>query len=291
MNKYLKTIGFSKLKKRSELRNILEDVIRHYDEKHIVEEHEDGVFAEFTKFYGNDCGITVCGQYEEENRFCMEYYFPFFRGTGVTTQEHVVMERHTDKESFAGACDDLRVGVTLIFYLQNPAQYMLEKTKGSIHPKGHPLTLSGLALEGRIILPVLKNNEEVRVEKETYRNRTNLIAAARNGDEDAMESLTMEDMDTYSMISQRIPHEDVLSIVDSTFMPYGIECDQYSVMGEILDHAVFRNSMTGDEMCQMTIDCNDIVFDICINKADLLGEPAIGRRFRGQIWLQGQLNF
>lgn len=41
------------------------------------------------------------------------------------------------------------------------------------------------------------------------KNRSNLIAAARDGDEEAMESLTMEDMDTYSMISQRIATEDL----------------------------------------------------------------------------------
>ena len=43
----------------------------------------------------------------------------------------------------------------------------------------------------------------------------------------------MEDMDTYSMISRRIVREDIFTIVDSYFMPYGMECDQYNVMGEI----------------------------------------------------------
>ena len=57
------------------------------------------------------------------------------------------------------------------------------------------------------------------MERELAKNRTNLIAAARNGDEEAMESLTMEDMDTYSMISQRIVTDDILTIVDSYFMP------------------------------------------------------------------------
>ena len=45
-----------------------------------------------------------------------------------------------------------------------------------------------------------------------------------------MESLTMEDIDIYTMISRRIRHEDVYSIVDSYLMPYGIECDQYNLM-------------------------------------------------------------
>ena len=93
------------------------------------------------------------------------------------------------------------------------------------------------------------------------------------------------------MISQRIVTDDIFSIVDSYFMPYGIECDQYSIMGEILDFMTFKNIITGEEICQLTLDCNVMQFDVCINKNDLLGEPKIGRRFKGIIWLQGQLHY
>ena len=291
MHRYLRAVGFSKITKRSEIKEIIRDVIKNYDEKIAVENHPDGVFVEYSKNYGCDCGITVCGQYDEDNKFHVEYYFPFFRGTGITTQEDVVIERHTEKESYAGACDDLRIGVTLIFYLQNPGEYMLEHYKGGIFPGGQPLTLSGRAREGTILFPVQKDKEAVMVEKEMTQNRNHLIAAARDGDEEAMESLTMEDMDTYSMITKRIMTEDVFTIVDSYFMPHGIECDQYNIMGEILDLMTFKNILTGEELCQMTVECNDMQFDICINKEDLLGEPKVGRRFKGIIWLQGQLHF
>jgi hypothetical protein len=40
----------------------------------------------------------------------------------------------------------------------------------------------------------------------------------------------------------------------------------------------------------MTVDTNDLVYDVCINEKDLLGEPEIGRRFKGTIWMQGFLN-
>lgn len=291
MHSYLKAVGFSNITKRSKLKELLMDVVETYDEKLTVENHPDGVFAEFSKNYGCDCGITVCGQYDENNVFHIDYYFPFFRGTGITTHEHVVIEKHAEKDSFAGACDDLRIGVTLIFYLQNAAEYLQEQYKGSMLPGGQPLTLSGLAREGKILFPVAKDKEQVKVARELTKNRTHLIAAARNGDEDAMESLTMEDMDTYSMISQRIVTEDIFTIVDSYFMPYGIECDQYNILGEILDFMTFKNIVTGEEICQLTVECNDVQFDVCINKRDLLGEPEIGRRFKGIVWLQGQLHF
>lgn len=291
MHSYLRAVGFSEIKKRRQMEEIIQDVIETYDEKNVVEDYEDGVFAELSKNYGCDCGITVCGQYDENNEFHVEYYFPFFRGTGITTDENVVVERHAARQSFAGACDDLRIGVTLIFYLQNAAEYMMESRKKVVSENRKALTISGLAREGMILLPLQKDKEAARAERELAKNRSSLIAAARDGDEDAMESLTMEDMDMYSMISQRIVREDVFSIVDSYFMPYGIECDQYNVMGEILDFMEFKNILTGEEIYQLTLESNDVQFDVCINKKDLLGEPQAGRRFKGIIWLQGQLHF
>ena len=49
-------------------------------------------------------------------------------------------------------------------------------------------------------------------------NRNQLIAAARQGDESAIESLTLEDMDTYTSISKKILTEDVFSLVDTYFI-------------------------------------------------------------------------
>ena len=289
MHSFLKAVGFSQISKREEIKKIILDVIKNYDKKNVIQNYPDGTFAEFSRNYGNDCGITVCGQYDEEDRFHVEYYYPFFRGTGVTTQEAVTVEKHVDKNAFSGACDDLRIGITLIFYLQNAAEYMKESGKEKID--NHSLILSGLAGEGKILLPVLKDKEAVKVEQESAKNRSSMIAAARNGDEEAMENLTMEEMDTYSMISTRIVNEDILSIVDSYFMPYGMECDLYNIMGEITEWSITKNTLTNEEIDQIRISCNDMEMDICVNAKDLLGKPEVGRRFKGVIWLQGNVDF
>ena len=46
-------------------------------------------------------------------------------------------------------------------------------------------------------------------------------------------------------------------------------------MGEILDFMEFKNILTGEEIYQLTLDSNDVQFDVCINKKDLLGEPCL----------------
>lgn len=291
MHSYLKSIGFSDLEGRVDIDKIINEVIQEYDEKTVVEDRQHHLFVEMSKMYGCDYGITVCGEYDENEEFQMEYYFPYFRGTGVTTQEDLTIEKHAGMESFAGACDDVRVGVTLIFYLQNAGQYLRERGKGNYTKRGQPLTLSALAKEAKILFPIKKNSMESDEVKNSALKRSDMIAAARSGDEEAMENLTMEDIDTYAMISRRISKEDVYSIVDSYFMPYGIECDQYNIMGEILDFTEAINTKSNELVYELTLQCSDIQFDVCINKNDLLGEPEIGRRFKGIIWLQGRVEF
>ena len=148
-----------------------------------------------------------------------------------------------------------------------------------------------MSIEGKIILPICQDEKQIRTSEKNDRNRSHLIAAAREGDEEAIESLTLEDIDTYSLLSRRVMREDILSIVDQSFMPYGIESDQYAIIGEILSYRMEENSDTKEKIYVMEISCNEMVYEICINEKDLLGEPAIGRRFKGSIWMQGHINF
>lgn len=292
MHRYLRAIGFSNLKSRLQVNNLLAYVIQNADEKKYTSTNDmDIMFAEYSMDFAENLGITVRGEFNEENQFVFDYYFPYSRGTQISSYEDISIERHAEKESYAGICDDIKVGVSLIFYLQNVISYLKIKNADRLPIKGTSLILSALSVDGTILLPLEKRESDLKKTKKESINRSKLIAAARNGDEDAMESLTLEDIDTYTNISRKILKQDVFTLVDTYFMPYGVECDQYSVLGEIIDYQFVENKMTKEEICQMTICCNDLYFDISINKKDLLGEPKTGRRFKGIIWMQGHINF
>ena len=115
--------------------------------------------------------------------------------------------------------------------------------------------------------------------------------AARTGDPAAIESLTLDDIDTYSKVSRRLITEDVFTIVDTYIMPYGIECDRYSILGEILGLQSIENEYTGEELYVMTLEVNGLTFDVCVPVKEVVGEPGVGRRFKGNIWMQGVINF
>ena len=59
MHSYLRAVGFSELKKRTQIEEIIQDVIETYDEKNVIEDYDVGVFAVFYINFGCDCGITV----------------------------------------------------------------------------------------------------------------------------------------------------------------------------------------------------------------------------------------
>lgn len=130
-----------------------------------------------------------------------------------------------------------------------------------------------------------------KTEKKAASKRSRLIEAAKRGDEEAIETLTVEDIDLFSSVSRRVAREDIYSIVDTCFMPSGIECDQYSVIGNILSVDRRINRITGEEIFLLGLECNDLLFTAAINAADLLGEPVPGRRFKGQVWIQGNVCF
>lgn len=293
MHSYLRAIGFSDIAGKKELEGLMAQVLNSPTEQKMARMEGEQFLVEYSRDFSDSMGIAVRGECGKGEDFEMDYYFPYFRGKGVTSHEEVDVEKHAEKESYAGVCDDVKVGVTLIFYLQNVTEYLdqFEREQLPCTATEPSITLSGLSLSGKILFPIGKDEAQIENTKQYSNNRNHLIAAARQGDEEAIESLTLEDIDIYSVISRRILNEDVLSLVDSFFMPFGVESDQYSLMGEILDMISTKNSITQEEIYIMTINCNELIFDICINKQDLLGEPAVGRRFKGTVWLQGRINY
>ncbi len=291
MHKYLRAIGFSELKDRARLRDILTDAIMTSDRRGYTMNTDNILLGEFCKDFAQDIGIAVCGEFDEQDKFIYEYYFPYLRGSGVTTGEDVSVERHIARDSYVGVCDDVNVGISLIFYLQNMIPYVKAQAAGRLPITGTTLTLCGLSLEGKILFPIQTDERKKDRIRQRTRERLQLIDEARKGSEEAMETLTLEDMDTYSLINTRIQNEDILSIVNTCFMPYGMECDQYSIVGEIVGIRLVTNDITLEQIYILTICCNELTFDVCINIIDLVGEPQIGRRFKGTIWLQGRINF
>ena len=289
MHKYMRAVGFAGLSDRKSQQKLITDVIINPTNRRYTSYGQNEFLAEFDKDFAPGIGVGVCGIFDSEENFSYDYYFPYLTGTQISSLEDITVERYAEKEAYAGICDDYKIGVSLIFYLQNMVPYVKVLSSGQLPLVGTSLSLSGLSIQGSILLPIAKNERDIRKIRRASTERLQLLNKAKDGDEEAIDTITMEDMDRYAVLKDRIRETDVFSLVDTYFMPYGVESDQYSILGEILECNRVENSLTGEHVWKFVLQVNDMNMDVCINEADLVGEPAEGRRFKGNIWLQGMV--
>ena len=63
-------------------------------------------------------------------------------------------------------------------------------------------------------------------------------------------------------------------------MPSGLECDQYSVMGEITEMNTTKNAVTGERVYELGLVCNDVPIDICIKRKGFIWSTGSGKTFQ-----------
>lgn len=284
---YMRAIGFSNVYTKAQERALLKEMEEcPYDGGDHQEEHLYS-YAQKRCQVGDGMGVILHGyQQVEDHQFIREFYYPYMEGTSITPMEASYVRRHTDKESYAVLCEEYNMGSALIFYLTNGVEYRERLDEGK-SVKLTSFSLTGLSVYGKVLLPVYKTQKQIARINANLEHRSKMLEAAKGGDQQAMESLSLEDMNIYGQISRRMVKEDIYSIVDTCFMPTGVECDNYMVIGEIRSYELVENSQTKEQIYRMVISCNGIDITICINQKDLMGEPQVGRRFKGDIWLQG----
>lgn len=291
MHSYLRAVGFSELNSQSELDKLVESILESPSQKNTVLLERQTTYVEITKSFSENMGIALRGEYDEMGKFHMESYYPYYYPETVSTKEEILFNKKVDSESYTGMCDDIRIGVSLIFYLQNILDYIKLNNQKEKLEQSLSVRLVGLSLEGKVLLGIDKQEPTRKDKLYESKHRNQLIAEARQGNQEAIDSLTIEDIDLYAMITKRSKHEDIYSIVESSFIPYGSESDNYSVIGTIMESKMLVNERTNEQMYSLLLECNDLKFQVCINKKDLQGEPLVGRRFKGVIWMQGMVEF
>lgn len=288
MHQYLRTIGFSRYSHVRELRPVLNKIIMDPESVSMVHE-EDEIFGYFSRSFGDGFGLRLFVTYEGGSAYKEDYFFPYAVTDVVSSHAPCTVEKRSDRTAYSGLCDEPAFGISLIFFLSNGMAYARRLQESQ--PVIDYVALTALSISGKILLPLNKTASQRELAHAMALDRAHLIEAAKGGDESAMESLAMADMNTAEQLSERITREDIYSLVDNTFMPYGMESDKYSIIADILSVQELTNSVTRETVYRMMIECSGVRMGLLINSSDLLGVPAPGYRFKGDVWLQGEVHF
>lgn len=290
MHSYLRAIGFSEYTSKANVQKLLNYSSKAPDSQHELVGYGDDRVAEIKKDFGEGFGLIFNGTCIDDEYIDIDYYYPYVYSKVRPVNARINVEKRVFNNSFSAVFEDTRIGVSVIFYLQNAIDYMdIMANNDEDSAALFNIYLSALSTSGTILLPINMTEKDYRRRALENSNRTRLIEKARMGDESAIERLTLEDMDTYSKLSSRVRTEDIFTIVDSCFMPYGLECDLYTIIADILNVRECVNSKTKENIYILTLNYNGVIIETAINKKDLTGEPLAGRRFKGTIWLQGRV--
>ena len=284
----MSAIGFRECQTKKQLDDLIKLTLSKPDIEKVVLDGMNRRIFQAKRYYVQRMGISVIGEIDSFGFRNVLFAFPYLEGNSITIEDEIQMQKFAEKDAFAGISEDYNLGVSLIFYLINIADFIEEQKKG-YHYNHDRVKLSALSTEGKILFGIERNEIQMKKEQDGQYNRNRLIQRAKNGDMDAIESLTLDDIDLYTLVSRRALNEDLYSIVDTTFMPYGVESDQYSIIGNIVDVQVAHNTVSQEKIYTLDVVSNDINILIAINENDLEGIPRIGYRFKGNIWMQGHL--
>ncbi len=291
MHQYMQAIGFDVNAGRDVWQKLWEQAVQSPSGEDAFRRKNGSLFVRYYKEVAPGMGFAMCGEEEDGGIFHLEHCYPYYSGDSTPLKEEVVVNRRVDADVYTGMCEDDRVGVSLIFFLQNDMAYRQNRDLLQDTSVQASVVLSALSLSGKILLGVKTADERVVSRVPDLSHRYELIAEAKKGNTDAMESLAEEESDLYELVCDRSLHEDLYSIVDTTFIPFGSESDNYTIVANILSCKKVKNNITGVSIYVMHLECDDMELSLAIREADLYGEPEPGRRFKGTIWLQGQVLF
>ena len=287
MNRYFRAIGFLEDFNREKYEQIVEDIMFRPDNSVIrTVLNNNHVLVDKLLETGNNKGICVRVIKDEKGTMYRESVFPYFKTDHFEEHNNCSFEKKITGEEFLGVYEELNLGENVFFHVLN----IDEAYKKKANPESDcHISISALSIAGNVILPIKKNEHEIEEVRNFNNNRVRLLNMANDGDQNAFATIRRDDILTNVTVSEQIfvNEMDIYSVVDSSFIPCGAECDLYSILGEIIDYRKEENRLSGEKIYELDVLVKGVLLKVSIHEKDLLGEPEVGFRFKGTVWLQG----
>ena len=303
LHTYLSAVGYGIMTRQRQVDDLLDGIVIDAVAKNRIKIDEnnplpDGQYeAEvrknlLTDSFGDAVGnIVIRGLYNPAIRvFSRQFYYPEITG-GIFNdiETDVELERERDRDVYLVHCDSIGNELEPIFFLSNSFDFV--KENGRVEKlRNRIVNLAGLSVAGEIILPINKTDEQKSRQNLDFKKRLRLVKEVRGGNENAASQLSLIDYSAIESICRRVQDTDLYSVVDTSFVPSGMECDTYKIIGNILNYELINCKTTGEKVYYLELDCNNERINVAINAGSLQGMPAKGFRFVGRVWLQGRIS-
>ncbi len=290
---YLRSVGFDSDMSLKEFRDVIEYTIENSLSLRKTLSEDGSVCAEIRSSFGDSMGMILCGKYDDDDIFHLDFFLPYLENNINSIEGDVSVAKRPLVQGFLAETDDTFLGYTLNFVLQNPFDFIIKGFRENENYNAF-VSLSGFSLHGKILLGVFCPNSTAgmnRIDKEFLDDRKDLLKRIKEGDSDAVEYISQKEGILIENVKRRNINEDLYSIVDTSLRPTSQFPWVYHIIGTIVNWRVIKNKVTKGLVYNFLLNCHDLFISICINKEDLKGVPAIGRRYKGIVHLQGSIRY
>ena len=149
MHKFMRTIGFGGCDSDLEMDKIMRKLAKTASKTAVLERNDHPTLYDLRAELAPGMGIAMIGQMTEKGTFKREYAFPYVTGSDISSTAECSIQRHAERETYAGLLDEYRVGISLIFYMTNSIEYRSRRSK-RLPVLAKNICLSGLASQGKI---------------------------------------------------------------------------------------------------------------------------------------------
>ena len=124
MHRFLRAVGFSNITTKQDMDKLLGITMDKPSVSKQILSKDGRKITELSREFAHNTGLTVRGEYDKLGFFHVDHYFPYCYSSLITMRTEVTINRRVDTSAFTGMCDDIRMAVSVIFYLQNSVDYI-----------------------------------------------------------------------------------------------------------------------------------------------------------------------
>lgn len=286
---YISALGFSAYNTKEKAEKLVTEIIESPNTRYISNYKTDEIKVEYYREYGTEFGLIVRGALSSTEELTVYSLVPYAIGSHITDTHEIDVVKGDKKDIYNAYCEESKSGTPVSFFLQNVIDYLEIEDQEDVYIEG--VRLVAFSVEGTVILPIDKDETDIILEEEEDVFREELLEKARQGDEEAMQILEEEALESSEILQERLKDEDLLSILEGFFVPLGEQEDIYSLLGTIIEVTETTNRMTSEKIYILGIKCMSLVLDVYINSKDIVGVPSVGMRFKGTSWVHGLIEF
>ena len=292
MHEFLRAVGLKSIKTKEQLKALTAWVLEKPDRFRAASLPDEENLAVAERLTSESSGVAVVGAVNEQGDLVPEYYFPYTGSSLISSDAPLSVEKQISRNGYIGLCEDDRLDISLIFSVKNVTDAAKQLQEGMLTGKlFRRVSLSLLLSDGTILLPIAIPDRVLKKREESEKRRKALMNDYANGDPEAFEKMARESVLRFEKMMDRVEKSDVYSVVNSFFMPHGMESDRYYFLGTIKHCRENENRITHEHFYEMTVDVNGMEFSASVNASDLTGVPAEGYRLRGHAWMSGELRY